>query len=280
MTDFVCKITNVGAAKLAAANMPGGAAVRFTHMAVGDGNGNPVTPDVTATTLVNEVYRHQINALFVNPSDSTILVAELVIPSDIGGWGIREIGVFDADGALFAVGNFPDTYKPIAAEGSTREMVIYVAIKTGNAANVELLIDTSILLATRQWALATFTGAFLLPGGLTGQVLAKASNTAGDFVWINPSAAVNITVNALKEIKTATAGQDIFTLTTLTTVGVAVYVEGSREFDFTVLTSTQVQLSRTLPAGTRVLFVQNEPNEPIDLRRIITGRAYYLGQLA
>lgn len=279
---FLVKLTAVGLAKLTAANLPGGAAVSLTHIAVGDGNGNPVdmTNAEAKTALVHEVYRHQLNALFINPSDNTILVAEMVIPSDIGGWGIREIGVFDASGALFAYGNFPDTYKPIAAEGSTRDMVIYAAIKVSNAANVELVIDTSIVLATRQWALATFNGGFILPGGLTDQVLAKASNAAGDFKWINPTDAVNITINAIKEVQTATALQQIFTLAICTTVGVAVYVEGSREFDYTILNGSQVQLSRTLPAGTRVLFVQNEPNEPLEIRKIITGRGYFLGQLA
>ncbi len=278
--DFLARITAVGLAKLAAAALPGGAPVSLTHMAVGDGGGNPIPTDPLPTELVNEVYRDQINSLMLNPSDSTMMIAELVIPSDEGGFSIREFSVIDAEGDTFAIGNFPDTYKPIAAEGSTREMLIYGAMKVSDTALIELVIDASIVLATRAWCLATFTGAFIIPGGLIGQVLSKASNTDGDFVWVDPSAAVNITVDAIKEEKTATAGQDIFTLTTLTTVGVAVYVEGAREHNYTLLNATQVQLARTLPVGTKVLFVQNEPNEPIQIRRMITGRGYYLGQLA
>ena len=86
-------------------------------------------------------------------------------------------------------------------------------------------------------------------------------------------------MNAIKEIQTAVALQDTFDLATLTTVGIAIYVEGAREYDYTILTSTRVQLSRTLPAGARVLFVQNEPNEPVNLRKIAAGYAYFLGQL-
>jgi phage-related tail fiber protein len=278
--SFVCILTAVGLAKITAANVPGGPALSLTQIAVGDGSGNPTTPDAGQTALVHEVYRDQINSVFVNPSDNTILMAEFLIPSAIGGWGIREIGVFDATGALIAVGNFPDTYKPIAAEGSTRDMAIYVAIKVGNSANVQLVIDTSIVLATRPWVLATITAGYLLPGGLTGQILKKLSNASGDVGWGNLTDAVTIAVNAIKEIQTATAAQQIFTLATMTTVGAAVYVEGAREFDYTLLNATQIQLSRTLPAGTRVMFVQNEPNEPLQIRKTITGRGYFIGQLA
>jgi phage-related tail fiber protein len=275
---YAIKLTQYGLTALASAEM-GGPVISLTQIAVGDGNGNPVTPSDTATALVREVHRTPINALFKNPNDATIVMAEMVIPSDIGGWAIREVGLFDATGALFAYGNFPETYKPIAAEGSTREMVIHVATKVGNAENVQLVIDTSIVLATRPWVLSTITAAFLIPGGLTGQVLTKASNAAGDFTWKDPTDAVNIAVDVIKEVQTAVADQQVFTLTVCTTEGVAVYVEGGREYDITPLNATQVQLSRPLSAGTRVLFVQNEPNEPLKLRRTITGRGYFLGQL-
>jgi hypothetical protein len=66
----------------------------------------------------------------------------------------------------------------------------------------------------------------------------------------------------------------------MTTDGVAIYVAGTRIFDFTVLNATQVQLSTPRTAGQQIAFLQNEPNEPLQLRRIITGRGYYLGQLA
>ncbi len=276
---YEIKLTALGAAKLAAASTSG-PAVSLTTMAVGDGNGNPIPTDPLPTSLVHEVYRHQLNSLFVNANDSTIMMAELVILSAIGGWTIREIAIIDADGDTFAIGAFPATVKPTAVDGGTRDMDIFAAIKVGNSADVQLVIDTSIVTATRPWVLATITAAYLIPGGLTGQVLKKSSNADGAFVWEYITDAINITVDVIEEPQTSADGQTIFDLTTCTTDGVAVYIAGAREFNFTVNTTTRLTLDAPLPAGTKIWFVQNEPNEPLKLRRTITGRGYFMGQLA
>lgn len=275
---FFMKLTNAGAAAIAA-EQAGGAAVTLSQMAVGDGNGNPVaTPTGAETALVREVFRAGMSSLTVDPVDTTIVRAEMIIPPASGGFAVREVGVFTGNGTLFAYGNFPDTYKPTAAEGSTRDMVVVSAIKVGTASSVELVIDASIVGATRQWVLNTITAGFLLPGGTTGQVLAKVSNADGDTVWIDPTASVNIVVDAIRELQTAADGQTTFTLATVTTDGVAVYVEGVRIFDFTVVNQVTVQLSAAYPAGTQIAFVQNEPNEPLKLRRLIRFHTYFTGQ--
>ncbi|WP_290877112.1 phage tail protein, partial [Aquabacterium sp.] len=258
-----------------------GAAVVLTHMAAGDGGGNPIPTDPLPEALVRQVVQKQISSLSVNTIDNTIMMAEMVIPSDEGGYAIREVAIKDATGATFAIGNFPDTYKPLATEGSTREMVIRAAIKVGNAANIQLVIDTSIVLATRAWVESNLTGAYILPGGLTGQVAYKKSNADGDIGWKNITDAINVAVDVLEEVQTTVAGQTVYTMSTLTTDGVAVYIEGVRVFGFTVVNSTTIQLPFTYPtSGHEIAFVQNEPNEPLNLRRTITGRGYFLGQLA
>lgn len=277
MSTFFLKLTAVGLAKLAAANT-GGPAVSLTHMAVGDGNGNPISIDPLPAVLVREVLRTQINSLGVSTADNTIMMAEMVIPSNVGGFAIREIAILDAAGATFAIGNFPDTYKPLATEGSTREMVIKAAIKVGNAANIQLVIDTSIVLATRQWVQSNLTGAYILPGGLTGQVAYKRSNADGDIGWKNITDAITVAVDARKELQTTVAGTTTYTLATMTTDGVAVYIEGVRVFDFTVMNQTQIQYTYA-NAGHQIAFVQNEPNEPLKLRQLVVGRAYFMGQM-
>lgn len=275
---YIIKVTETGLTKMASAQA-GGPPVQLSQMAVGDGNGNPVSePTGLETTLVRELYRAQINALSQSDSDPTVMIAEMVIPSDQGGWAVHEIGVLDSDGDLFAYGNFPATYKPIASEGSTRDMIMLAAIKVASAALIELVIDTSVVIATRAWALATITGAYLIPGGTTGQILKKISNADGDYDWADPYD-VNITTDVIKEEQTAAASQDIFTLAICTTDGVAIYIEGVRVHNFTVLNQTQVQLLSGLSAGTKVLFVQNEPNEPLKLHKLINGRVYFMGQL-
>mgnify|MGYP001551036656 CR=1 FL=1 len=275
---YFMKLTDAGAAAIAA-EQAGGAAVTLSEMAVGDGNGNPVgQPTGSETALVREVFRAGISSLYVNPGDGTIVQAELIIPPASGGFAVREVGVFMGDGTLFAYGNFPDTYKPTAAEGSTRDMVVIAAIKVGTAESVELVIDTSIVGATRQWVLNTITPGYLFPGGTTNQVLAKASNADGDTVWKDPTAAVNIVVDAIRELQTSAEGQTTFTLNTVTTDGVAVYIEGVRIFDFTVVDQVTIQLASGYSAGTEVAFVQNEPNEPLKLRRFVRWHTYFTGQ--
>jgi phage-related tail fiber protein len=277
--NYIMRLTAIGAAKIAAATA-GTGGVNLTQMAVGDGNGNPVAlPTGNETALVREVYRANINALSVNANDPSMMLAELLIPSDIGNFAIHEVGVFDDDGDLFAYANFPATWKPIPADGSTRDMIVQAAMKVRNSNVVNLVVDGNLVLATRQWVLATITRAYLIPGGTTGQVLRKKSNADGDTEWANITDALNIVVDVIKESHTAVAGQTVFTLTKCSTVGVAVYIEGVRVFDYTILNETQLQLQAPLTAGQLIWFVQNEPNEPFKLRRMVAGKAYFMGQM-
>jgi phage-related tail fiber protein len=274
---YLIKLTAVGLAKLAAAGA-GGDTVNLTQMAVGDGNGNPTTPDPSQSELVREVFRTPINSLLVDANDPTIMHAEMLIPSNIGNFAIHEVGIFDQDGSLFAVGNFPATWKPLATEGSSRDMIIDAAIKVSNASDVTLVIDTQFVGATRSWVISTITRAYIIPGGTTHQVLRKINNQDGNTEWADPSEA-NILVDVIKERQTAAEGQDTFTLSVCTTDGVAVYVEGSRQHEFEILTGVSVKLAVALPLGTDVLFVQNEPNEPLKIPKRIKFIGYFIGQI-
>jgi len=74
-----------------------------------------------------------------------------VIPENEGGWWIREVGLFDESGALIAVGNCAESYKPLLAEGSGRTQTVRMILITSSTDNVTLKIDPSIVLATRQY---------------------------------------------------------------------------------------------------------------------------------
>lgn len=263
--SFYMKLTAVGVAQVAAAQS-GGPAVTLTHLAVGDGNGNPVAePTGSETALVREVYRDQLSALYTNPNDATMFMVEGLLPSNVGGWSVREVGIFDTDGRLFAYGNFPETYKPIAAEGSTRDMVIVAAVKVADASVVNLVIDTSVVGATRQWVLSTITAAYLIPGGLTNQFMAKNSNMDGDVKWVDITEGVQMLVNVLQEVQTLAAGQAVVTFSTVhTSEGLAVYVDGVRliyGIDYTHMTDEQIALTQSYPAGAVLHAYQNDPLE-------------------
>ncbi|ECP0728181.1 hypothetical protein FYO67_19865 [Salmonella enterica] len=147
---FFALLTNQGAAKLS--NMAAlGEKLEITSLAVGDGGGTSPTPNQAQTRLVNEVRRAQINSLSVDEKNDSQIIAEQIIPESVGGWWIREIGLFDADGILIAVANCPETYKATTEEGSGRTQVIRMMLTVSSTDAVTLKVDPSIVLATRQY---------------------------------------------------------------------------------------------------------------------------------
>ncbi|MDR3429016.1 MAG: phage tail protein [Silvimonas sp.] len=128
-----------------------GTTLQLSYMAVGDGNGNVVPPDRNQTKLVSEKRRAPLNSLNVDPLNLSQIIAEQVIPEEVGGWWIRELGLYDKDGNLCAVANCAPSYKPQLAEGSGRTQVIRMVLIVSSTAAVELKIDPSVVLATRRY---------------------------------------------------------------------------------------------------------------------------------
>ncbi|MGN3150308.1 phage tail-collar fiber domain-containing protein [Escherichia coli] len=149
-TKFYTLLTDIGAAKLASAAALG-VPLKITHMAVGDGGGALPTPDAKQTELVNEKRRAALNMLYIDPQNSSQIIAEQVIPENEGGWWIREVGLFDESGALIAVGNCPESYKPQLAEGSGRTQTVRMVLITSSTDNITLKIDPAVVLATRKY---------------------------------------------------------------------------------------------------------------------------------
>ncbi|MCZ7327916.1 phage tail protein [Escherichia coli] len=149
-TKFYTLLTDIGAAKLASAAARG-VPLKITHMAVGDGGGVLPTPDAKQTALVNEKRRAALNMLYIDPQNSSQIIAEQVIPENEGGWWIREVGLFDESGALIAVGNCPESYKPQLAEGSGRTQTVRMVLITSSTDNITLKIDPAVVLATRKY---------------------------------------------------------------------------------------------------------------------------------
>ncbi|WAF69339.1 phage tail protein [Aeromonas dhakensis] len=142
--------TNAGQARIANA-IALGIPLKITHMAIGDGNGKPVTPNPAQKSLAREVRRAPINTLFQDPLNPAQLVAEQVIPEDAGGWWVREVGLYDDSGTMIAVANCPDSYKPVLSTGAGRTQVIRMALIISDTSAVELKIDPAVVLATRKY---------------------------------------------------------------------------------------------------------------------------------
>lgn len=147
---FYTLLTEIGAAKLAGAAALG-VPLKITKMAVGDGGGVLPTPDAKQTALVNEKRRADLNMLYIDPQNSSQIIAEQVIPETEGGWWIREVGLFDDTGALIAIGNCPESYKPQLAEGSGRTQTVRMVLITSSTENITLKIDPAVVLATRKY---------------------------------------------------------------------------------------------------------------------------------
>lgn len=143
--EFYTLLTNNGKKRITrshADNTP----IHLTTFAVGDGGDGYYDPDISQTSLINETYRGLISNIYVDPEYDDRLIVECGIPADSGGYYIREIGIYDANQTLFAVGRLPESYKPVEEEGSTRDFYIRVVLEVENLEDRQLIIDSNISL--------------------------------------------------------------------------------------------------------------------------------------
>ena len=133
-------------AKAIATNQP----IQFSSFAVGDGNGQAVTPTADRTALVKEIHRANVSAVSLDPRNNKQIIIELTIPEDVGGFYIREMGVFDSTNKLVAYANAPESFKPILESGSGKVQVLRMILKVSNSQAVTLSIDNSVIFVTRQ----------------------------------------------------------------------------------------------------------------------------------
>ncbi|HFH3294283.1 TPA: phage tail protein [Pseudomonas aeruginosa] len=145
-------LTDKGAAKQVEA-ASGGLRRNITHMLIGDAGGAPgQTPDPvpspSQTKLVRQRYRVKLNRLVAADNNPSVLIAEAILPQDVGGWWMRELGLEDSDGDMIAVANCAPSYKPLVNEGSGRTQTVRLHIAFSHAETVDLLIDPNVVTAT------------------------------------------------------------------------------------------------------------------------------------
>ncbi|AGQ74959.1 tail fiber protein [Salmonella enterica] len=148
--EFYTLLTDRGMAKIASA-LADKKQIHLQKMAVGDGGGQYYEPTASQTKLRHEVWRGEMNTLTVEPNNPNWLIAELVLPEDVGGWYVREVGVFDDEGELIAIGKFPESYKPLLPGGCGKQVCIRLIMEVSNTTAVTLTVDPSIVLATRDY---------------------------------------------------------------------------------------------------------------------------------
>ncbi|NRT90084.1 phage tail protein [Clostridium beijerinckii] len=142
-------LTNVGKAQIA--NAIGlGNKIDFVKMKVGDGNGSYYNPTESQTDLVHTVWEGAIGHVAVDENNSNWINIEVLIPPDVGGFFIREYGIFDANNNMLAVAKCAETYKPLPADGSTKEINMKMIIAVSNTSSITLKIDPTILFAKKK----------------------------------------------------------------------------------------------------------------------------------
>ena len=148
MAKYISILTDYGTQALAKAlanNQP----LRLVQFAVGDGNGQEVTPTANRTALVNEKHRANVSAVSIDPRNNKQIIVELTIPENVGGFFVREMGVFDEQNKLIAYANTPESYKPTLESGSGKIQVLRMVLMVSSSNAVTLSVDNSVIFVTR-----------------------------------------------------------------------------------------------------------------------------------
>lgn len=152
MSDYYALVTTTGLAKLAA--LPVGETLTLTHMAFGN---STIDPTEDMTSLHSEQHRCALLNVEVESTNPNHLAAEAVIDSTVGGFWIREVGIYDEDGDLFAVGKYPATYKPETTEGTVKELGVRMILAVSNAEDVIVTYHSGIMQGAANQDLSNLT---------------------------------------------------------------------------------------------------------------------------
>ena len=146
--EYFAILTNKGTEKMAA-YLQSGKKIEIAFVSVGDGNGQIPMPDPARTALVNEVWRGPAQTV-LDQANKNVIKSTSVIPTDVGGWNVREIGLIDGDGELFAIANAPGYPKISIADGINNDMQVGMRVAVSNRDSIVVTVDGTVIIATMQ----------------------------------------------------------------------------------------------------------------------------------
>ncbi len=147
--QFYTIVTTAGKAKIANATAFG-TKVNFATLKAGDGNGTYYEPTEAQIDLVHTVWSGPITNISTDPNNPNWIIVAVSVPANVGGFMIREVGIFDDTGTMIAIGKYPETYKPTSDTGSTKDLTIRTILEVSNAGTIELNVDPNVILATKK----------------------------------------------------------------------------------------------------------------------------------
>ncbi len=151
-----------------------GASMTISHVGIGDGNGTTPIPTADISALVNEKWRGNVSSITQKEGEgSQSVVVEIIIPYDVGGFFIREWGLYDSEGDLIVYGNHSEFYKSELAEGTGAELreLFELPISSEGQVNItvsyESLASVDYIKSEVEKILETL-GILLYPGAIFG----------------------------------------------------------------------------------------------------------------
>ena len=148
-SKYYAIVTDLGTNKMLRA-IKEGKKVNVTNIAVGDGEGEYYKPTAEMTALKNELWRGEVNSCRISEESENLLIIESVIPSDAGGFTVREMAAFDDEGEMIAICNTPDTQKVRVSDGVAHELKLAIEVALSNTDSVQLIIDPNVVTATKK----------------------------------------------------------------------------------------------------------------------------------
>lgn len=148
MPEYYNVTTNLGDAEIANA-IAANTKLNITHIAFGDGNGSVPTPNKARTSLVREVHRQAVTKYERHATNANWIVIETIIPSSIGGFWVREMGII-ANGKLISHGSHAP-FEKVADPSGVSEYRLRFTQNVTDGSVVELRLDESLIYATQAW---------------------------------------------------------------------------------------------------------------------------------
>lgn len=256
MSDYFNVTTNVGDAAIATA-IANNLKLNITHIAFGDGNGSVPTPTKTRTSLVKEVHRQAVTKYTMHPTIANYIVIETIIPSNIGGFWIREMGII-ADNVLISHGSHAPFFKVADPDGVSEYRLKFTQnVRDGNV--VEISLDESLIYASQAWVNENYIRRNELVDNLTTDDAKKP---------VSAKQAKNLQDNKLDKTANAVSSSKLETARTISFSGAAT---GSFNFDGSGNSSCVLALANSGVVASTYGAALKIPVLTVNAKGLITG---------
>ena len=148
MAEYYNVTTNLGDAEIANA-IATNTKLDITHVAFGDGNGSVPTPNKARTSLVREVHRQAVTKYERHATNANWIVIETIIPSSIGGFWVREMGII-ANGKLISHGSHAP-FEKVADPSGVSEYRLRFTQDVTDGSVVKITLGESLIYASQAW---------------------------------------------------------------------------------------------------------------------------------